>query len=329
MSETDNLRTALRSRLREINNDNPAVIRDEIIAEWESQTGKRLYPGQSDNFILNELAAREANTKTQVNEAVLQQYVRTSTGIFLEELGYPWRVFRLEETRLDDDKNEYQYVEDDDRLRRRILLAPESITNAGTVGAYTFHALGADLAILDVDISNPDDGTGKTHITVLGDGSKPINDLCDAVYQTITDEKIAVLCVNYSVSASKEVHYSIDVSIWIYKNYSEQTVKKAVIKAIEAYVDNPRKHHSILNVSDIDELEDSYKRLGVDIVDSQIIEAIHSVTGVYKVELKNFPKSGIIKVMSGTDYEFGALEKIAEFAVCDVITVNIAGVADE
>lgn len=331
MSETDNIRAALRTKLREINNDNPLVIREEIIAEWESQTGKRLYPAQSDNFLLNELAAREARVKTQINEAVLQQYARTAEGVFLDEIGAFWgnKLKRLEEIRIDEDGNEYLYIEDDERLRRRILLAPEGTTSAGTVGAYTFHALSSDLAIIDVDISTPDDGAGNVHITVLGDGSKSIDDLCNTVYHAITADNVRVLCVNYTVSGPIDIPYVIQAEIVIYKSYSARDVNAEAVKAAEAYTKNPRKHQSIDNVNSIEEVEDHYKRLGIDIVGSQIIEAIHSVAGVYQVNLVGFPESGVISIKSGDDYSFGELMKIAEIGVCERVTVNIVGVANE
>ena len=45
--------------------------------------------------------------------------------------------------------------EDDDRLRERIRLAPESFTNAGSRGAYRFHAMQAHPNIVDVAVLSP------------------------------------------------------------------------------------------------------------------------------------------------------------------------------
>ena len=43
-------------------------------------------------------------------------------------------------------------IEADERLRQRIILAPESFSNAGSEGAYRFHALSASQDIIDVGI---------------------------------------------------------------------------------------------------------------------------------------------------------------------------------
>ncbi|MBP0016080.1 MAG: baseplate J/gp47 family protein [Cyanobacteria bacterium SBLK] len=43
-------------------------------------------------------------------------------------------------------------METDDNLRKRIILAPESFSNAGSAGAYRFHALSASQDIIDVGV---------------------------------------------------------------------------------------------------------------------------------------------------------------------------------
>lgn len=43
-------------------------------------------------------------------------------------------------------------IESDERLRQRIILAPESFSNAGSEGAYRFHALSASQDVIDVGI---------------------------------------------------------------------------------------------------------------------------------------------------------------------------------
>jgi phage-related baseplate assembly protein len=49
--------------------------------------------------------------------------------------------------------------EDNDRLRERIKLAPESFTNAGSRMAYRFHAMQAHPNIVDVAVLSPVPGT--------------------------------------------------------------------------------------------------------------------------------------------------------------------------
>ncbi|WP_265582638.1 MULTISPECIES: baseplate J/gp47 family protein [unclassified Pseudomonas] len=48
--------------------------------------------------------------------------------------------------------------EDDDRYRERIILAPEAFSNAGSRGAYRYHALAVHQSIIDVAVHGPDEG---------------------------------------------------------------------------------------------------------------------------------------------------------------------------
>jgi len=66
-------------------------------------------------------------------------------------------------------------VEDDDRLRERIRIKPESFTTAGSELAYIYWALSAHQDILDVSvISEPYFSPGEVHIFVLlTDGRLP------------------------------------------------------------------------------------------------------------------------------------------------------------
>lgn len=329
MEETSKIRERMLEDLRVINPDNPMIVRDEVISRWEKRTNKKLYPSQSDNFIINELAATDARRASQVNHAMLQNYVRTASGLFLEELGFFWGVTRINDLIEDEEGNVTELVEDDDRLRMRILLAPEAITSAGTVGSYTFHALSADTRIVDVDISTPDDGAGKVHITVHGDGSVSDDELADKVYRVIQDEKVKVLCVRYTTSPPIPVHYKVDTEITVYDGFDEIWVKSEVEKEIKRYTDSPQRTNTIDKVGNISEMSERKRIIGIDIVESQIIDVIHNVDGVYQAKLKGFPASGVIKIKSGDDYPDGTEVKIAEIGVCDKIIARVVGSVKE
>ncbi|ELA5571667.1 baseplate J/gp47 family protein, partial [Salmonella enterica subsp. enterica] len=51
--------------------------------------------------------------------------------------------------------------ENDDALRKRIQLAPESFSNAGSYGAYRFHTLSVSQSIIDVAVLGPDEGLAE------------------------------------------------------------------------------------------------------------------------------------------------------------------------
>lgn len=51
--------------------------------------------------------------------------------------------------------------ENDDALRKRIQLAPESFSTAGSYGAYRFHTLSVSQSIIDVAVLGPDEGLAE------------------------------------------------------------------------------------------------------------------------------------------------------------------------
>jgi phage-related baseplate assembly protein len=64
--------------------------------------------------------------------------------------------------------------EEDEAYRRRLALAPEAYSTAGSIGGYTFHALSAHSSIKDIAVWNPDIG-GRVNVAVL---SKNGNGAC-------------------------------------------------------------------------------------------------------------------------------------------------------
>lgn len=234
--------------------DDPALIRQAIIDEYERLTNKRLFPAQADNFVLNELAYREALTKSQFNAAMLQNFVQTASGVFLNALGAFWGVKRLPD-------------EPDDKLRIRILLAPEALTTAGTRGAYEFFIRSADPSISAVGFANPDPGSGTVKTFILTDDGLPTDELLLRVYQTLTDEKIRVLCVTYQVAAPDQVSYQVKAEITAKRSYELQVVKREVEAVVLSFT-----RQLALN-------------LGNDIISSKFIDVIHNVSGVHSVHM--------------------------------------------
>lgn len=62
----------------------------------------------------------------------------------------------------------------DDSFRRRIQLAPEAYSSAGSLGAYLYHALSVDpVAIVDADVWFPAAGYANVAIQTIHDDSDP------------------------------------------------------------------------------------------------------------------------------------------------------------
>jgi phage-related baseplate assembly protein len=107
------------------------------------------------------LAYRETLVRNRVNAAARATLLAYAMGADLDHRGAMFDVARLP-------------GEDDDRFRRRIQLAPEAFSVAGPAGAYEFHALSADLSILDARAFSP--RAGEVHVAVIGQGLAPVAD---------------------------------------------------------------------------------------------------------------------------------------------------------
>lgn len=182
--------------------------------------------------------------------------------------------------------------EDNDRLRERIRLAPESFTNAGSRGAYRFHAMGAHPSIVDVAVLSPVPGTVELY-PLLSTGL-PDDSILTLVESFCSDEKVRPLTDTVHAKTPVQVDYAIDARITVYRGQDVNSIKDAANNAIQRWVAARR------------------AKLGLDIVPGQI-NAVLSVEGVYQVELP-----GLTLVVVAEN----------EWANCTSIDITMSGVAD-
>ncbi|EGP2155184.1 baseplate protein [Salmonella enterica subsp. enterica serovar Java] len=155
-------------------------------------------------------------------------------------------------------------AESDDHLRERIILAPESFSNAGSKGAYRFHAMSAHQDIVDVAVTRPQPGTVK--LTPLMSYGMPEQAVLDAIAGICSDEKIRPLTDTVITSLPDEVTYAINATLIVYEGQDEKSVLSEAEKSIVTWQTR------------------TAAKLGLDIIPSQISAAL-SVSGMYKVEL--------------------------------------------
>ncbi|TGS12130.1 baseplate J/gp47 family protein, partial [Mesorhizobium sp. M1C.F.Ca.ET.187.01.1.1] len=109
-----------------------------------------------------------------------EQFNQRAKGLFLayaqqadlDNLAAPFGVTRKQLTPPDPEAGTPAVFETDTEFRRRIQLAPEGLSVAGPEGAYIFHTLSADNAVLDASATSP--APGEVVVTVLardGDGT--------------------------------------------------------------------------------------------------------------------------------------------------------------
>ncbi|HBM0096107.1 TPA: baseplate J/gp47 family protein [Salmonella enterica subsp. enterica serovar Blitta] len=154
--------------------------------------------------------------------------------------------------------------ENEDHLRERIRLAPESFSNAGSKGAYRFHAMSAHQDIVDVAVSRPVPGTVELY-PLLTSGL-PDQNMLDLVAGICSDEKVRPLTDTVHVKVPVKVDYRISASVRVYDDQDMDLVMRRARSAIEFWA------------------QKQSSRLGLDIIPSQISAAL-SVPGVYRVTL--------------------------------------------
>jgi phage-related baseplate assembly protein len=205
-------------------------------------------------ILLEVCAYRELLLRNRINEAAKATMLAYATGSDLENLGAPLGVQKL-------------IGESDDQLRQRIQLAPEAFTNAGSIGAYTFHALSASSDIKSVSVKSPN--PGEVLVTILSKTGNGIasEELIDAVLEKLSEEDVRPLTDQVSVQSAGIVSYSVEAVITVYSGPSSAVVETEARAALDKFLDE---RHAI----------------GKLVALSGIYDALH-VDGVKKVQLIN------------------------------------------
>lgn len=211
-------------------------------------------------ILLEVCAYRELLLRNRINEAAKATMLAYAAGSDLENLAALLGVQKL-------------VGETDDQLRQRVQLAPESFTNAGSIGAYTFHALSASSNIKSVAVKSPN--PGEVLVTILskiGNGYAP-TELLDAVLEKLSEEDVRPLTDQVSVQSAEIVNYSVEAVITVYSGPSSAVVETEARAALDNFLSE---RHSIEKVVAL----------------SGIYNALH-VDGVKKVQLIT-PTSDIV-----------------------------------
>jgi phage-related baseplate assembly protein len=166
--------------------------------------------------------------------------------------------------------------ETDDHLRARIQAAPNQFSVAGPAGAYRYFALGADPAIIDVQVLSP--APGQVSVFILAGpitvqpAAAPNNagvagpTLLSKVATLLSSDTVRPLTDTVNVLAVGEVDYQITGTVTLYSD-ADPTATMAAANAAAA-----------------DFAIELASKIQRDIVPSQIVAAL-SVPGVYEVTL--------------------------------------------
>jgi hypothetical protein len=198
-------------------------------------------------------------------------YIANSIKSILDPLGYVTAATNIDTTAGGADQ------ESDDALRERIKLAPASFSNAGSIGAYKYHARSASSSIIDVAITSPTPGTVNIYPLVAGGVTTP-TPILDAVSAACNEEKVRPLTDTVVVASPTFVTYPIDVEIEIYAGQDSAAITAAVEDALQAFADM------------------RLGQLGKDVTESQVLAIAH-IPGVYRAVLAQaIGTSGILTI---------------------------------
>lgn len=149
-------------------------------------------------------AYREMLAMAAINDAVRAVLLAFSTGANLEHLATLYGVRRLE-------------GEGDERLRRRVQLAPDAYGAAGSEGGYVYWALTADQRVSDAVAIGPSVGglrPGQVHV-IIATEAEDESAVLDTVSRTLFRRDIKPLTDMLSVRLAKRVSYQVKGEIEI------------------------------------------------------------------------------------------------------------------
>lgn len=357
-----------------------AQIVSEMVADYQTRTGRPLYPGQAEMFLINAFAYRELLIRQQMQFLCSQMLVDFATAPGLDYLGALLGVSRLPAspasttivfnlvsghggivipagTRVASTDGRVSFAttqnidveagtdtveaeafasllgvsgngyvagdvnnildpqpyiataansettaggadsEDDEALRTRIKSAPAQFSNAGSSGAYRFHALTASPAIVDVAVVGPPTTSpGVVNVyPLMYDGSETSPAIIAVVEAALNDERIRPLTDTVNVLSPTIENFDIEVELTAYTDADTVDVQALVTAALNEY--------KALKSA----------RLGQDVIISQIVSRC-MVPGVYDVSVVS-PSADII--IPGTSV-----------AICGTVTVSVTGTND-
>lgn len=239
------------TQLYDVIPNDPPSITAEIVSAYETATGKTLYPAQVERLLIDLIAYRETLLRAAINDTARQNLVRFARAPMLDYLGELVGVTRLS-------------GEDDERLRARILEAPESFSVAGPRLAYRHHAMSAHASIVDVAVTSPEPGVVRLYpLTAAGLPSAALKAL---VLAKTSAEDVRPLCDTVEVADPIDMPFSVDARITVLQQYDAETVRQAALASVTA------------------RCAEIASRLGRDVARSSLIAALH-VEGVASVRL--------------------------------------------
>lgn len=175
-------------------------------------------------------AYRELLQVAAINDAVRSVLLASAGGAALEHLAALLGVSRLEGER-------------DDRLRRRVQLAPDAFGTAGSEGGYIFWALTADARVTDAVAIGPSAGglkPGQVQVVIATDAAEP-GAVLDTVTRKLFSRDVKPLTDMLTVRLARPVPFDVSAVIEIPRGPDPAVVLSAARAELDLYLGRRRR----------------------------------------------------------------------------------------
>lgn len=219
-----------------------AAMKADLLAR-DSEFSAALLESDPAVKILEVAAYRETLIRQRVNDAARATMLAHATGADLDNLAALVKVARQIVDAGDPDAIPpvAPTYETDARLRERAQLAMEAITNAGSEGAYIFHAKSASPHVLDVDVASPDPGEVLVTILSTEDGGIADSELLALVTAALNVKDVRPLTDQVTVQAAEAVDYAVTAELEVYPGPDAEVVRLASATAVATFAAKQRK----------------------------------------------------------------------------------------
>jgi len=227
-------------------------MRDDLVTRFPLIAGVIDLESEPARKLIEAFAYRELRLRARINDGARAVLLASSYGSNLDHLAALFATAR-------------QSGESDERLRRRVQLAPEAFSVAGPEGAYQYHVL--TVAPWARDVSAIMTQPGVVRLTVLRSGPDPIPTEAEreAIRLHLRDEAIRPLTDVVQVLPPTVRTVTIEARLTLYPGPDAGVVQSRAVGALEDWLERNR-------------------MLGMNLRRSAIFARLHQ-EGVHSVEL--------------------------------------------
>lgn len=207
----------------------PAAQQAEIAAtlEIESEPLARL---------LQENAYTEMVLRQRINDAARAVMLAYAKGADLEQLAARVNLYRLTITPADEENGIPAVMEEDEDLRYRIQIAPESLSVAGPEGAYVSLTRNADSRVLDAAVDSPEPGVVRVTVLSREAEGTASPDLLANVSAALNGKYVRPLTDEVVVESAAIVDYQVKATLYTFPGPDSSVVLAQAREKLDAYL---------------------------------------------------------------------------------------------